>query len=64
MKKITVHGAVTDNAGDRHPAGATLTVDDKPHAGCITAERAAQLVAINSATEIAEKAGKAGATAD
>jgi hypothetical protein len=64
MKKITVHGAVTDNAGDRHLAGSTLTVDDEARAGCITAERAAQLVAINSATEIADKGGKAVATAD
>jgi hypothetical protein len=58
MKKITVHGAVADNAGDRHPAGSTLTVDDEARAGCITAERAAQLVAINSATAVAEKTPK------
>lgn len=62
MKKITVHGLVTDNAGDRHPAGTVLHVDDDGGKGCITAKRAAQLVSIHSATAVADK--KAAASAD
>jgi hypothetical protein len=50
MKKITVHGLVADNAGDMHDANAVLTVDDEGGAGCITAQRADQLLKIHSAS--------------
>jgi hypothetical protein len=58
MKKIIIHGAAADNAGDLHKSGATLTVDDEPKAGFIAADRAKHLVDIGSATAVAEKAAK------
>jgi hypothetical protein len=63
MKKITVHGSADDNAGDRHPAGTVLTIDDDGDKGCISAKRAASLVAIHSATPVGDKA-KAATIAD
>ena len=55
MKAIKIHGQVLDNGGEYQPAGTTLTVRDEGKTGCITAERAADLVKIHSATAVEDE---------
>lgn len=58
MKAIVLHGSAPDNSGSYRDAGTTLTVSEDAKHGCIHPDRAADLVKINSASEVPEKADK------